>query len=684
MKKLLPVIFLLATMVANAQWSQTNSYYLKGNLCAISSSPESICLLTETGLSMLRAADPVWRPLMTWSGGTTPQMAANDATIVIADGQSYSISHDGGTTWSQRTGPYMPEFLGIMGQIIVAIDQQSILNYSTDLGATWKQSTGGLNATMGVMAGIMGNDIFAIQSDGNGTESLYRCNYNGSGFSAWSVVKTFPQYVYHTDILTYDGVIYLASSQGILKSANKGSTWNYLSFSMVDIAELRCDSYYLYANKASGEGLWRYSFDTKQWSAMVSSQSGDTIAGSTAACNGQFYAMLFSWWGERIGFFRYQDNKWQSANALPIGDTDEGTHNVRYTGNVLFSSVADETVSGFDNTYTSADRGSTWLRCESELSWSVNDAFQSGANYLVAGSSGVGIVDVTANTITSSAGINGYETFTFAKFRNLLYAGTADGIYSSANDGTSWSYKFLKGKIVYKLKVCSDTLYAGTDQGLFFTTEGTTWGNTTCLISGIRDIAATSKDIFATSSVGLLKKVDSLNAWLPVGTALIGIDVNVIIARSSRLYAGTAHGTVLYTDDGGDTWMDISNAGFKNITGFDFAGDDLFVSEKSSGVWWYPAGWPGGISRGGEKPALSLFPNPASDNLTILFPENFRGRSTIEIMNMTGAVTRTIHAAAMPGGRVTMDVADLPAGLYMVNLRNREQTISAKFSITLR
>ena len=281
--------------------------------------------------------------------------------------------------------------------------------------------------------------------------------------------------------------------------------------------------------------------------------------------------------------------------ALPVGNPANEYRAVKHTGNYLFTSLS-RVSGGFGSwVYSSADDGLTWNRFETSVSWSVTDALLAGSQYLVAGFPGVGLVDPVAGTITSATGITASQAYSLEKFGNLLYAGTSEGIYTSANNGTSWTYKFLKGRIVYKLMVFNGILYAGTDQGLFSTTDGITFGNTTCLAAGITDIAATNTDLFVTSVSGLLKKVDSLNAWIPSGTTLVGTDVTTIVAHSIRLYAGTAHGTVVYTDDGGVTWMDISEAAFRDVTGLSFLGSKLVMSELNSGVWIYPTSWPNGM-----------------------------------------------------------------------------------------
>ncbi|MEI7663026.1 MAG: T9SS type A sorting domain-containing protein [Bacteroidota bacterium] len=677
MKKLLPVLFLFFTLASSGQWTSTSSYY-DGTTFALFSSPQAIGLVTNTGLSMLKSSGPGWHPLMTATWFSTPMVALTDRLIMIADGSYYTISHDGGASWQQQTGPSAPQFMGIMGQTLLVIDQDKFVRYSTDLGNTWQQSPSGLDANYGITATIMGNEIYALQNSGNSSDNLYRCSYDGTVFTAWTLVKAFPQFQDHYTLKAFKGVLYMGTDSGVKRSMDQGVSWGYVSDVQENVAFIEIDSTYLYSTDLSMYGLKRYNFQTSLWTTILQ-PFVDTALTAMAACNGQFYACLSNHFGQNLGLFRYRDNKWQSAAALPVGASATSVNHVKYAGTGLFTAATGMATLTGANVYSSADRGASWLRYETTSSWSLNDAFLSGSKYLVAGNNGVGIADPANGTITLSSGINGYEAFTFEKFGSLLYAGTADGIYTSSNDGQNWGYKFLKGKIVYKLKVANNILYGGTDQGLFSTSDGITWSNTTCLVPDIRDIAASTTDIFVTSSSGLLKKVDSLNAWIPVGTALVGIDVTAIVARSVRLFAGTAHGTVLYTDDAGTTWMDISSAGFQDITGFDFAGGSLFASEKSSGIWEYPAGWPSGIEPAPVKSSLAIFPNPASDVITIRFPRLLKGTTTVEIENITGIPVRSDLRQAVSNGMARLNVAGLPAGIYFVVVRSNDLEFIGKF-----
>ncbi len=74
---------------------------------------------------------------------------------------------------------------------------------------------------------------------------------------------------------------------------------------------------------------------------------------------------------------------------------------------------------------------------------------------------------------------------------------------------------------------------------------------------------------------------------------------------------------------------------------------------------------------------LSLFPNPASDRMSIAVPEN---ASVISIFNNMGMLVTTINA--MPSSVQEMDISGLSSGLYYLNLQlNNGENITGSFMI---
>jgi hypothetical protein len=78
-----------------------------------------------------------------------------------------------------------------------------------------------------------------------------------------------------------------------------------------------------------------------------------------------------------------------------------------------------------------------------------------------------------------------------------------------------------------------------------------------------------------------------------------------------------------------------------------------------------------------QKLALKLFPNPASQSLYLAFEEYLAGNANLEITDMSGRVLKRIEVPA--GQDNTIDIRDLPKGMYILRVQAQNKTTSVKF-----
>jgi uncharacterized delta-60 repeat protein len=79
-----------------------------------------------------------------------------------------------------------------------------------------------------------------------------------------------------------------------------------------------------------------------------------------------------------------------------------------------------------------------------------------------------------------------------------------------------------------------------------------------------------------------------------------------------------------------------------------------------------------GIDEPKRKCDLIVYPNPASDNLTIASPE----KATIEIYNLEGQILKTINVA---GKQTTIDIRNLSSGIYIIKAKTEKGVAVKKF-----
>ena len=79
---------------------------------------------------------------------------------------------------------------------------------------------------------------------------------------------------------------------------------------------------------------------------------------------------------------------------------------------------------------------------------------------------------------------------------------------------------------------------------------------------------------------------------------------------------------------------------------------------------------------------LQVFPNPATDELTVALKNNLSELTRVSIFNSLGVLVKNISKDALNGTHFTTDVSDLPSGTYIVRIQSKnKRDIIQRFSI---
>jgi hypothetical protein len=151
----------------------------------------------------------------------------------------------------------------------------------------------------------------------------------------------------------------------------------------------------------------------------------------------------------------------------------------------------------------------------------------------------------------------------------------------------------LWGGRVHAFAVDGDNIFAGTEGGVFFSSNnGTTWTSRSTGLTSlrIRGLAIIGSNIFAaTYGGGVFRSTNYGINWVAVNTGLgfggSSITINSLFAKGSNLFAGgDGEGAFLSTNNG-DTWIGI-NTGIGNyINTFAVSGDNIFAGTSFHGVF---------------------------------------------------------------------------------------------------
>lgn len=162
----------------------------------------------------------------------------------------------------------------------------------------------------------------------------------------------------------------------------------------------------------------------------------------------------------------------------------------------------------------------------------------------------------------------------------ILYAGTPDGVYRSANSGTTWTATTTASpRDVISLAIdpaSPTTLYAGTlEEGVFRSRDsGATWtlvnaGLGYAVVGALVIDRVTSTTLYACSNRGVFRSTDSGDHWIEADTGITagssagtGASIQRVTSlvidplTPSTLYASSYYG-IFRSSDSGDHWTEV-------------------------------------------------------------------------------------------------------------------------------
>ena len=137
-------------------------------------------------------------------------------------------------------------------------------------------------------------------------------------------------------------------------------------------------------------------------------------------------------------------------------------------------------------------------------------------------------------------------------------------------------------------------------------------------------------------------------------------------------------GTIIKTLDGGVTWnllqsgttYELNSVSFPNSTTGYTAGDLGTILKTTNG-----GGPPVGIVEKQEIKRLKVYPNPATEIITIEIPESLYNN----ICSVFGMIGQELIRQQIQGSNVEINVSLFPQGIYFIRLMNKGKTGFGKF-----
>ncbi|WP_417612670.1 T9SS type A sorting domain-containing protein [Owenweeksia hongkongensis] len=694
MKKNNPILLVLLTLITttlSAQWIATDGPYGRVQVYDIERTDSLLFASTYSGVFVKKDGETRWKslsreftPKMYMKGDSLytsfyhgraivqttspkldvinfpygsvpfingPSFAFLDSVMYITSSEGIYISLDAGATASQFTtgldmdtsifgsNTYisLPVFDVITADTTVYCSTTNGVYSSDNTLTTWQKKNSGLEHTIirNLNAGPSG--IYAISYD-----SLYFSSDNGN---SWSSI--FGGGVGLGGVCEASGNIYLAAdTMGVLVSSDGGNQWqafnNGIANKQVSLVKYVDGELYC---AIPDDGL--YHWNGVQWVAEPKEGMIVTVMRSTAKTSTGMFALDVN-----KGVFKYQsDNTWQ--NVSPPQSDYSYFNDILEKDDTLFTLVTEYDFSTGRNSliiYHSSDDGQSWQYYE-------------GPGYL----SGV------------SNGLMRY-------YKGGFYIFNSGNVFRTFNKGQSW--EDITSNACYgisDLAYFNNELYlAGCDVNRvrkYDESLGTWVLDPDRFLSGHTADAFFQRDtfLFVNSYYGVHRRSVNSTSWTDLSNGFATpVYTSDFLNVGDNLFVVSAEG-VMYTNDYGVSWNSMTDS---VVTGYgcvdvDVFNDTLFLAVYGQGVYKHvlPLGSVSLPNAPVLNDAVKLYPNPATDNITIALKDASGG--TYKLLDQGGKV---LVSGDFENGK-KLELPNLSEGLYFINILGGEEKYLQKLII---
>ena len=166
---------------------------------------------------------------------------------------------------------------------------------------------------------------------------------------------------------------------------------------------------------------------------------------------------------------------------------------------------------------------------------------------------------------------------------------TAAILYSNNSSFAQWVQTNGPKVTVQTLAVVGKNLFAGTNNGVFVTTNsGTTWTqvNTGLADTGVSALASIGTNLFASTASGVFLTTNNGTSWNQVNNGLTTTSIRSLATVGTNLFASTFGSGIFASTNNGTSWTSANGSVFQNafVDLLSGAGSDLFAATTSDNI----------------------------------------------------------------------------------------------------
>ena len=535
----------------------------------------------------------------------------------------------GNGQWSQCDGPYAggAGTFFISGTTLFVNTSEGVLR-STDQGENWAMVKPGLLLGRISSCVTMGSNIYISGDD----KYIFRSEDGGSN---WKAIDS--KLIKGVNCLTViDNKLFVGATNGLYVTSDNGAEWTYRSPGSLDsnVASLYVIGTNMFAGTVKGtvyfssdsgvnwtlastgllpsgirlftvlgnallavtrtEGIYASTDNGKNWKDI---SKGNVIPPvlSVAVIGSNLFAGAFE------GLYLSTNSGSHWTLIRPSVTSSPGFFELSSLGNTLFAYGG----GGPYNFVKTADNGKTWsIAYIPSLRLSPLSFCESNGNIFAGTADGVHLsTNNGENWKVVNTGLEKVIIMAMTSNGSNIFAGALDdkGVFLSSNNGKSWSAvnKGLGNLNIYQLITVGNTIFAGTEDGIYTSSDnGTNWkpsfATSNNSLGWVNSIVVNGNKIFAGNDVGSIYALsDDGIRWSKVSKSLEGYGITSLEVRGADLYAGTYRGVYRSTNNG-EEWLPdtVGIYGMKIYcmvvkSGKIFAGTDsgVYMSRRAGATW---------------------------------------------------------------------------------------------------